>query len=155
MLAVGLLAGPLTAHAEPFAYVANFSDDTVSVIDTASNTVIATVAVGSTPSGVAITPDGAFAYVANAGSDNVSVIDTASNAATATLTVGSFPNDVAITPSSGLATLLQQLLEDVTGKGAGKSLANKIKLAQVYYEANDIQATCAARKEKADRAAGR
>lgn len=40
-------------------------------------------------------------------------------------------------------TLLQQLLDAVTGKGSGKSLANKIKLAQTYYAANDVQATCA------------
>lgn len=39
-----------------FAYVANFSDSTVSVIATASNTVTATVTVGSGPTGVAITP---------------------------------------------------------------------------------------------------
>ena len=39
------------AQAQPFAYVANPSSDTVSVIDTATNTVIATVAVGSFPHG--------------------------------------------------------------------------------------------------------
>jgi len=35
--------------------------------------------VGTTPEGVAVTPDGAFVYVANQGSDNVSVIDTSTN----------------------------------------------------------------------------
>ena len=39
--------------------------------------------------------------------------------------------------------LLQQLLIDVTGVGPGKSLANKVKLAQTYYAVPDIQATCA------------
>ena len=39
--------------------------NTVSVIDTASNTVVATVAVGSMPRGVAITPDGTRVYVTN------------------------------------------------------------------------------------------
>ena len=37
-------------------YVANGGDDTVAVIDTANNTVVATVAAGSGPFGVAITP---------------------------------------------------------------------------------------------------
>jgi len=50
---------------------------------------------------------------------------------------------IRILPAADPGVLLQQLLFDVTGKGTGKSLANKIKLAQVYYEANDIQATCA------------
>jgi YVTN family beta-propeller protein len=39
------------------AYVANANDSTVSVIATASNTVVATVPVGVTPVGVAITPE--------------------------------------------------------------------------------------------------
>ena len=82
-----------------FAYVANSVSNTVSVIATATNTVVATVAgVGSMPSGVAITPDGAFAYVgANAGS-TVSVIATATNTVVATVGVGSEPFGVAITP---------------------------------------------------------
>lgn len=41
-----------------FAYVTNAGNNTTSVIDTATNTVIATVNVGRYPVGVAITPDG-------------------------------------------------------------------------------------------------
>ena len=37
--------------------------NTVSVIDTATNTVVATIPVGGNPFGVAITPDGTRAYV--------------------------------------------------------------------------------------------
>ncbi len=48
-----------------FDYVANSSAGTVSVIDTTSNTVVATVPVGNTPVGVAVSPDGKFAYVTN------------------------------------------------------------------------------------------
>ena len=57
--------GPAPAAADPFAYVANFFSHNVSVIDTATNTVVATVGVSIVPAGVAVTPDGAFAYVAN------------------------------------------------------------------------------------------
>jgi YVTN family beta-propeller protein len=46
----------LSAEAAPFAYVTNRNDSTVSVIDTASNAVVGTVAVGGAPTGVAITP---------------------------------------------------------------------------------------------------
>ncbi|OLE77460.1 hypothetical protein AUG19_00430 [archaeon 13_1_20CM_2_54_9] len=62
-----------------FAYTANAAASTVSVIDTATNTVITTVGVGSTPYGVTITPDGKFAYVGNEYSSTVSVIDTSTN----------------------------------------------------------------------------
>ena len=83
------LSGP--AQAAPFAYITNFSGNTVSVLDTASNTVLATVPVGSGPYGVAVTPDGAFVYVANVNSGNVSVIATASNTVLATVGVGAQP----------------------------------------------------------------
>ena len=69
----------------------------VSVIDTATNTVVATVTVGGGPFGVAITPDGVFAYVANFGSGTVSVIGTATNTVVATVPVGGGPFGVAIT----------------------------------------------------------
>jgi YVTN family beta-propeller protein len=86
------------AKATTFGYVTNVDDNTVSVIDTASNTVVATIPVGGFPDGVATTPDGTHAYVTNAFDSNVSVIDTASNTVVATIPVGSAPNGVAITP---------------------------------------------------------
>ena len=45
LLAIVSLVGTSAAHAEPFAYVTNAYSDNVSVIDTATNTVIATVPV--------------------------------------------------------------------------------------------------------------
>jgi len=92
----------ITAGAAPFAYVANLGGG-VSVIDTATNTVAATVQVGIGPQGVAITPNGAFAYVANFDSNNVSVIDTATNAVVATVPVGIGPFGVAVAPSGAFA----------------------------------------------------
>ena len=44
---VVLAAGPIIA--QPFAYVANHDDGDVSVIDTANNTIVATVPVGLLP----------------------------------------------------------------------------------------------------------
>ena len=71
-------------------YVAILDDNNVSVIDTASNTVVATVPVGTNLQGVAVTPDGKHVYVTNANSlGTVSVIDTATNTVEATtLAVG-------------------------------------------------------------------
>src|SRR6267143_604410 len=82
----------------PQAYITNLSDNTVSVIDTASNIVTATVPVGNFPNGVAVTPDGAHLYVANVFGNTVSVIDTATNTVTATVKVGLIPWGVAVTP---------------------------------------------------------
>jgi YVTN family beta-propeller protein len=85
------------------AYVANFGSNNVSVIDTATNTVVTTVPVGSKPNGVAVAPDGKHAYVANFGSNNVSVIATATNTVVTTVPVGSTPNGVAVTPDGKYA----------------------------------------------------
>ena len=71
---------------------------TVSVIDAASNTVVATVGVGNNPVGVAVTPDGKHVYVVNNLDDTVSVIDTAGNTVVATLAVGGFPQGMGIVP---------------------------------------------------------
>jgi len=82
------------------AYVTiSFPNNLVSVIDTATNTVISTIPVGVGPTGVAITPDGTRAYVTNDGSDTVSVIDTATNTVAGTIVVGSSPFGVTITPA--------------------------------------------------------
>ena len=73
-------------------YVTNSSTNTVSVIDTTTNTVTATVVAGSSfPRGVAVNPAGTRLYVAIPAFGNVSVLDTATNAITATLTVGTSP----------------------------------------------------------------
>src|SRR5215510_7421659 len=89
------------------AYITNSGDRTVSVIDTATNTVIATIPVGrdvfppAQPWGVAVTPDGREVYVTDFHS--VSVIDTATNAVTARIfpvSTGPGPSGVAVTPDS-------------------------------------------------------
>jgi YVTN family beta-propeller protein len=95
---LGVMLGSTPAQAQPFAYVTNIFADSVSVIDTASNTIVATVPVGREPLGVAITPDGTHAYMTNTLSNAVSVIDTATNTVVAPVSVGSFPFGVAITP---------------------------------------------------------
>jgi len=87
-----------SAPAQLFAYVTNSGSSSVSVIDTATNTVTATVGVEGRPIGDAFTPDGSRVYVANSGSDSVSVIDTASNTVIATIADPSFPQGLAITP---------------------------------------------------------
>ena len=79
-------------------YVANAGSNNVSVINTATNTVVKTVSVGNAPIGVAITPDGTKVYVANSGSNNVSVIHRPGNTVVATIPVGNCPRGVAITP---------------------------------------------------------
>ncbi len=55
-------------------WVVNPDDDSVSVIRTDTNRVIAKIGVGDEPQSVALDPTNTFAYVANAASNNVTVI---------------------------------------------------------------------------------
>jgi YVTN family beta-propeller protein len=67
------------AAAAPFAYITGDQSNMVSVIDTASNTVVTDIAMSGAGYGVAIHPIGSPVYVTNIYSDAISVIDTANN----------------------------------------------------------------------------
>jgi len=85
-----------TVDAVPFEYITNIGSNNISVIDTATNTIVTNVSIGSVPSGVAVSPDGLKVYVPNWDSDNVSVIDTVTNTVEPTaILVGIFPEGVA------------------------------------------------------------
>ena len=77
-------------------YVANQGDDTVSVIDGASNAVIVTVPVGDKPFAIGVNSATGRVYVTNRDEDTVSVIDGASNAVIATIPVGASPSNAVI-----------------------------------------------------------
>ena len=89
------LARPLMAQN---AYISNYDDSTVSVVDTSKNQVIAKIPVGNTPDGVAAALSGTFVYVSNTGDNTVSVINTRTHAVIATIHVGQFPTGLALTP---------------------------------------------------------
>ena len=84
------------AGAAPYVYITNIHDDTVTVIDTATNNITATVNVGNQPFGLAVNPAGTKTYVGSA-DNTVSVIDTAANTVIATVPV-LFPYGVVVTP---------------------------------------------------------
>ena len=92
------LGAGMAAAADPKAYVGNFKDNTVSVIDTRSGAVVATVPVAAGPHGMALSADGKTVYVSGDGSSDVSVIDTASDRVTKTIAVGKSPHGLALTP---------------------------------------------------------
>jgi YVTN family beta-propeller protein len=106
----------------------------VSVIDTATNTVSATIPAGRFLNGVAVTPDGSKVYVAEerrggfgggGGVGVVSVIDTVTNAVIDTVTVGFSPFGVVVTPdgskvyvanSSGTVAVIETVTNAVIAK---------------------------------------
>jgi YVTN family beta-propeller protein len=84
-------------------YVANAQNNTTSVIDTSTNTVIgAPITVGARPLGVAVSTSGSYVYVTNSGSNTLSIVDTTTNLMIAALPVGRTPRGVAVHPSGSL-----------------------------------------------------
>ncbi len=80
-----------------YAYIANEGSGNVSVINTATNMVTATIPTGDTPYSVAVSPDGSRVYVVNANSYNVSVINTSTNTVIDSVHVYT-PRGVAVSP---------------------------------------------------------
>jgi YVTN family beta-propeller protein len=103
LIAAALVLASAAAVAAPKVYVGNFGDNTVSVIDTATRTVVATIPVAQGPHGMAITRDGRTVYVTGDGSSEMSVIDTATDKVVKTVEVGKTPNGVSLTAGDKLA----------------------------------------------------
>lgn len=86
-----------------FVYVANQGtkaqpSDTVSVIETATEMVVATIRTGAGAHGVTTSNDGRYMFVTNIVAGTVSAIDTESRTIVARFTVGQGPNDVSYKP---------------------------------------------------------
>ncbi|MCC6706847.1 MAG: beta-propeller fold lactonase family protein [Gammaproteobacteria bacterium] len=84
-LLLGVTLDSLAASGRVF--VTNEKGDSVSVIDTKTNQVVKTIAIGKRPRGIGLAPDGSAIYVAVSGENHIAVLDPA------TLEVkGSFPS---------------------------------------------------------------
>src|SRR5437867_1498132 len=93
------------AIAAPFAYVPNSGTGSVSVINTSSDAVIATVPVASFVQGAAVTPDGLRVYISTIAQQKIFVLDALSNTISANISLTSPipPVDVAISPDGSRA----------------------------------------------------
>jgi YVTN family beta-propeller protein len=94
--------GPQTVAVDPTGsrvYATTVVPGNLSVIDTATNTVVATVATGTSPGGIAVNPAGTRVYVSNFDSNNVTVIDSATNTVVSTVAVGSSPFGIDVNPA--------------------------------------------------------
>jgi YVTN family beta-propeller protein len=79
-------------------FVTNSGSNTLSVIDAATDAVVATIPVGQKPWAVAVSTDGSTAYVSDSGSSDVSVVDMRTRRVRATVVVGQRPCDLLLSP---------------------------------------------------------
>jgi predicted alpha-1,2-mannosidase len=87
----------------PLAYVANYTDNDVTVFDPSTGAIAGTIAVGKNPGDAVFSADGSKVFVPNQGSADVSVIDTATNSVVATVKVGKIPATLRIAPDGKTA----------------------------------------------------
>ena len=84
-------------------YVANQGASSVSAIDPATNTVMATITVGGEPYGVAATPNGERVWVSLYAAKTINIIDTATNTIADGAALTGSPHGMAFQPTGELA----------------------------------------------------
>ncbi len=104
VIALTTLLMTSSALAQTRAWVGNFKDGTVSVVDTSSAATTSTIAVGSGPHGMAASLDGRRVFVGLDGGTTVAVLDTASERVADRIEVGKAPHGLALLPDG--STLL-------------------------------------------------
>jgi YVTN family beta-propeller protein len=108
------------------AYVVNSGSDTVSVIATDKNRVVATIPVGVSPFAVAVTLDGKRAYVTNSANSTVSVIDTVTNSVLTTIPVVNAFNLYGVAISSDGTLIYVVYSTHVNGSSVGRNVFSAI-----------------------------
>jgi YVTN family beta-propeller protein len=87
---------PLKTSQALRAFVTNYDDNTVSVIDPEAGRVVATVKTGANPMGVGVAPDGKAVYVSNEADGTLSVVSPTSNEVVGTVPLGPNPRHLAV-----------------------------------------------------------
>jgi YVTN family beta-propeller protein len=91
----------------PLVYVTNLASNTVGLIDTTSNDLVATLSVNQFPLGQAVSQNGKYAYILYPNNRTlngiISVIDPATHTVTAKADVDAGPYGVAVTPDGSLS----------------------------------------------------
>jgi YVTN family beta-propeller protein len=105
VLVLALFASQASAR---YVYTGNYEDDTLSVIDTATNQVVGSpIPTGSSPYSIAITPNGQTLYLANDGGE-ITVVNTRTNQVVTSITTPSSLETIAISPDGRTAYVTSQ-----------------------------------------------
>jgi YVTN family beta-propeller protein len=91
--------------------IVNPDSNSLTLVDTATRSILAELTVGVDPRSVAVAPDGGSAYVANQGSDGLAVIDLQIPSVTTEVDVGGRPVGVAVSPD-GATVAIAELGDD-------------------------------------------
>jgi len=79
-------------------YFTELFNNRVGVTDTRNRTITRYIQVGSLPTGIAFSPDGATAYTANQGDNTVTIVDVATGQQTGSVSIAASPFSVQVSP---------------------------------------------------------
>ena len=106
------------------AYIANFKQDSITVIDLDSNTCVATISTQHEPQGITVAPNGERFYVGNYGASSVTVFDARNYESIADIPVGSHPVGMGVSPDGSQ-------LYVATQKGGGVTVIDCLRNKRV------------------------
>jgi YVTN family beta-propeller protein len=124
-------------YGDPLAFIANYGSGTVSVLDTTTSSVTATITLpsGAEPVSVALSPDGEELYVADAGNEDVEVYSTGTNDLAETVSTDlARPDALAVSPTG---TYLY--VGDATGKLLAFALDDDVPATSPSWTDSDTQ----------------
>lgn len=101
-----VIAAVAPCSGAPFAYIPTIADSIV-VVDTSTDAIVATIPVGQGPYGVAVDPHGNFAYVSSIDDNSVSVIDAHTNTVVGQYRGFAAPTGIAVAPDGTRLYVLQ------------------------------------------------
>lgn len=113
-LCLSVVFGAVSVSAQPYAYLANRGNNTVTFVNVGTGTVSASITVPSGPSGIAVTPNGTTAYVASSTGNSVSPINLSTKAVGTAIPVGTAPGAVAVSPNGALVYVVDVNSAQVT-----------------------------------------
>jgi len=129
-------------YANPFAYITDFTNNQVYVVDTATNTQIKAIDVAGGPAGVAATHDGTRVYVTCRNDDTVKYIDTTTNTVIGSISITTGdPSNIAITPNDTTAYVVVSGPAGVIPIDIATSTAGAIISAPALFFFQDIAIT--------------
>ena len=94
-LSLGISSAALAA---PFAYVPNEKSGTISIIDTATDTVVGDMPAGTKPRGLAVSHDGKELYVSDQPNNELVIVDLEKRVPVGQIDLGESPEGVGISP---------------------------------------------------------
>jgi YVTN family beta-propeller protein len=122
-----LLLAAERLHGAPLAYVPNEGSASISVIDTATDRVVATLAIGRKPRGIAIAKDGSLLFVADQPTGLLLVHDLRGNRLRAQIPLGASPEAIQLSPDGKLlAAAIEEANEIVLVDTGALALVRRI-----------------------------